>query len=226
MFGIKSSHQEDPQVRDDSFRAQLVLPRCIPKEELLGKFVFDENLSRLGQTVDWTYSRDGRVSMVVGGGGFSQALKRGERLLVPFECIKNASQFILLSKSLGELATNEALIKETPELRKPAPQKPLPIRPASRLTPVKPTKPKKNPLPKQKKLKAITPTKPVPKLKSIKPTKSKHNPTRKLALKLAPKQKAMTLKKSTLKPKPKQDQKQRRNQRQKKKVLTTKRIKK
>lgn len=223
MFGIKLSHQEEPQLQDDSFRAKLVLPRYIPKEELLGKFVFDENLSRLGQTVDWTYSPDGRVSMVVGGGGFSQALKRGERLLVPFECIKNASQFILLSKSLGELATNEALIKEKPELRKPTIIKPrqTPTRPASKLTPVKPTKAKQNPTPKQKKLKPITPTKPAPKLTPIKPTsKSKQSPTPKLKLKKKP------MSTPKLKLKQNRNQKQKQSPKQKKKASSTRRNKK
>jgi len=47
------------------FTARLELPRFIPKEEILRKQVFDSEVVCLGRAMDWTYTSDGEIKMVV-----------------------------------------------------------------------------------------------------------------------------------------------------------------
>jgi hypothetical protein len=47
-----------------NFTAELTLPSFIPKEDILGKQVFDSKVC-IGRAVDWIYSSDGVIKMVV-----------------------------------------------------------------------------------------------------------------------------------------------------------------
>jgi hypothetical protein len=47
------------------FTARLELPRFIPKEEILRKQVFDSEVVSLGRALDWTYTSDGEIKMIV-----------------------------------------------------------------------------------------------------------------------------------------------------------------
>ena len=47
------------------FVARLDLPLFIPKEEILGKYVFDYDIVCIGIVKDWTYMSDGEVKMIV-----------------------------------------------------------------------------------------------------------------------------------------------------------------
>jgi sporulation protein YlmC with PRC-barrel domain len=97
MFGKKNVEPES------GFTATLRLPRYYPKEELLGKVVFDHELDRVGQVVDWTYTPSGVISLVVSGRVLRGMLKEGDSLSVSFECIDRVGNFILLSKPLEAL---------------------------------------------------------------------------------------------------------------------------
>jgi sporulation protein YlmC with PRC-barrel domain len=104
MFGKKNVEP------DRGFTATLRLPRYYPKEELLGKAVFDYELDRVGQVVDWTYTPSGIISLVVSGRTLRGMLKEGDSLSVSFECIDRVGNFILLSKPLEALIPKEVAI--------------------------------------------------------------------------------------------------------------------
>jgi len=104
MFGKKNVEPER------GFTATLRLPRYYPKEELLGKVVFDYELDRVGQVVDWTYTPSGIISLVVSGRTLRGMLKEGDCLSVSFECIDRVGNFILLSKPLEALIPKEVAI--------------------------------------------------------------------------------------------------------------------
>ena len=104
MFGSK---RIEP---DRGFTATLKLPRYFPKEEILGKTVFDNGLGRVGQVVDWTYTPSGIISLVVSGKKLKEMLKEGENIIVPFEYIDRVGEFILLSKPLEALIPKDIAI--------------------------------------------------------------------------------------------------------------------
>ena len=80
-----------------NFTAKLQLPKFIPKEQILGKDVFDSEVVSLGVVEDWTYSPDGEVKMVVLYKGES---KKHSFILVPFSHIDRVGQFILLKTKI------------------------------------------------------------------------------------------------------------------------------
>jgi hypothetical protein len=84
------------------FTAKLKLPKYIPKDRILGRYVFDFDLERIGKAVDWTYTPEGQVVLIVSGKGVEGRLG-AEDIHVPFEYIERASKIILLSKSIDEL---------------------------------------------------------------------------------------------------------------------------
>lgn len=106
MFTRKREEQ------DSGFTATLRLPRYIPKDSLLGKVVFDYDLERVGQVVDWTYTIEGNISLVVSGKDLSKRVKEGGSVFVPFEYIERVGRFILLSKSMDSLLPKNAFIGE------------------------------------------------------------------------------------------------------------------
>jgi len=112
------------------FTAKLELPRFIPKEEILGKHVFDSGLAYLGIAMDWTYTSDGQIRVVVSK---DHSSKKDSFALIPFSHIDRVGQFILLRTS------EEEFIEETGEPEKPE-EKPS-------------EKPRKEEVPKDQKLK-------------------------------------------------------------------------
>jgi sporulation protein YlmC with PRC-barrel domain len=118
MFGKKQVEAEtEPQTR---FVATLKLPRYFPKEEILGKAVFDNQLERIGQATDWTYTPSGNISLIVSGKILKEMLKEGDSLLVPFEDIERVGDFILLSKPIDTLIQKEAVMGKGAVLEKMA----------------------------------------------------------------------------------------------------------
>lgn len=98
--------------QSSGFTATLRLPKYIPKDSLLGKIVFDYDLERIGQVIDWTYTPEGNISLVVSGKDLGKSLKGGDRLLIPFEHIERVGKFILLSASMDSLFPEKALLGE------------------------------------------------------------------------------------------------------------------
>ena len=119
MFGKKNVEPEP----DRGYTATLRLPRYYPKEELIGKVVFDYELDRVGQAVDWTYTPGGTVSLVVTGRSLRNMLKEGDSLSVPFEYIDRVGNFILLSKPLEILIPKEVAIGKEELMEKVAIEK-------------------------------------------------------------------------------------------------------
>jgi sporulation protein YlmC with PRC-barrel domain len=116
MFGKKQAEIEtEPQAR---FIATLKLPRYFPKEEILGKAVFDNQLERIGQATDWTYTPSGNISLIVSGKILKEMLKEGDSLIVPFEDIERVGDFILLSKPIDALIQKEAIMGKGEMLEK------------------------------------------------------------------------------------------------------------
>jgi len=76
-----------------SFTARLDLPGFIPKERILGKYVFASDVVCIGFVRDWTYSPDGEIKMVVKP---ENAPKNASTILIPFYHIDRVGQFILL----------------------------------------------------------------------------------------------------------------------------------
>lgn len=109
MFWDKKRGDEN----NKGFVATLRLPKYIPKEELLGKVVFDYELERIGQAIDWTYTPDGHIALIVTGRTLRERLKGQDRISVPFEYIDRVGSFILLTKPLDVL-----LPKEIPPMKK------------------------------------------------------------------------------------------------------------
>lgn len=106
MFKRKREEQ------DRGFTATLRLPKYIPKDRLLGKVVFDYDLERIGQVIDWTYTPEGRISLVVSGKGMGKSLKGGDSVFIPFEYIERVGRFILLSESVDSLLPKNVIISE------------------------------------------------------------------------------------------------------------------
>jgi len=75
-----------------SFTAKLELPRFIPKEEILGKEVFDSEILYVGSAKDWTYSSDGIIKMVIKA---ETSVDRAP-ILIPFYHIDRVGEFIML----------------------------------------------------------------------------------------------------------------------------------
>ena len=75
------------------FTAKLELPRFIPKEQILGKYVFDSEVVCIGLVEDWTYSSDGEIKMVV---KMKDGVNKNSPVLIPFSQIDKVGQFILL----------------------------------------------------------------------------------------------------------------------------------
>jgi len=74
------------------FTAKLDLPTFIPREEILGKQVFDSEIVCIGSVKDWTYSSDGIIKMVVKRDDDAKKAS----LLIPFSYIDRVGEFIML----------------------------------------------------------------------------------------------------------------------------------
>jgi sporulation protein YlmC with PRC-barrel domain len=75
------------------FTAKLELPRFIPKEQILGKHVFDSELTHMGVANDWTYSFDGQVGIIV---NMKKGKRKSSTAFVPLSKIDRVGEFILL----------------------------------------------------------------------------------------------------------------------------------
>ncbi len=80
-----------------NFTARLELPYFIPKDDLLGKQVFDSEIVCVGTVKDWTYSEDGIIKMIVKADDGKK-----ETMLVPFYTIEKVGQFIMLKTKRKE----------------------------------------------------------------------------------------------------------------------------
>ena len=80
------------------FTARLELPRFIPKEEILRKQVFDSEVVSLGRALDWTYTSDGEIKMIV------KKRQGNDNLitLVPFSHIERVGETILLKTKIDK----------------------------------------------------------------------------------------------------------------------------
>ena len=76
-----------------NFIAKLELPRFIPKEQILGKQVFDSEVLCIGLVEDWTYSSEGEIKMVV---KIESKDKSNSTVTIPFSHIERVGQFVLL----------------------------------------------------------------------------------------------------------------------------------
>ena len=76
-----------------NFIAKLELPRFIPKEQILGKQVFDSEVLCIGLVEDWTYSSEGEIKMVV---RIESEDKSNSTVTIPFSYIERVGQFVLL----------------------------------------------------------------------------------------------------------------------------------
>jgi len=85
-----------------NFIAKLELPRFIPKEQIIGKYILDSDVVCLGVVEDWTYSPDGEVKMIVGPPPPIDEAKK-KYILVPFSDIDRVGQFILLKSTKENL---------------------------------------------------------------------------------------------------------------------------
>ncbi|MCW4019646.1 MAG: hypothetical protein NWF14_00225 [Candidatus Bathyarchaeota archaeon] len=93
------------------FTARLELPRFIPKEQILGKHVYDSQVAHVGITNDWNYSSDGHVGIIV-------KIKNGKKTstaFIPFSQIDRVGEFILLKTDGAKLQID---IKEAEEPKK------------------------------------------------------------------------------------------------------------
>ncbi len=86
-----------------NFTARLELPEFIPKEQILGKHVFDSEVVCMGLVEDWTYSRDGEITMVVKE---KSKAKGTSTILIPFYEIDRVGQFILLKAKREKIMEN------------------------------------------------------------------------------------------------------------------------
>lgn len=91
--------------QDSGFTATLRLPKYIPKDNLLGKVVFDYDLERVGQIIDWTYTPEGIISLVVSR---KKNPEEGDRVFIPFKYIERVGRFILLSEPMDSLLPKNA----------------------------------------------------------------------------------------------------------------------
>jgi len=81
------------------FTAKLELPEFIPKEMILGKYVLDSEVRKIGIIKDWTYSTDGKIKMIVK----TRNLKNKTTIiLIPFSHIERVGQFVLLKTKVIE----------------------------------------------------------------------------------------------------------------------------
>jgi sporulation protein YlmC with PRC-barrel domain len=87
----------------NGFEALLILPKYIPKNKIIGKHVFDYDLKRVGQAVDWTYTQEGEVSLIVSGLSNEDFLTTNKNIFVPFRYIERAKKIIILSKSIKKI---------------------------------------------------------------------------------------------------------------------------
>ena len=76
-----------------NFIAKLELPKFIPKEQILGKQVFDSEVLCIGLVEDWTYSSEGEIKMVV---KIESEDKSNSTVTIPFSYIERVGQFVLL----------------------------------------------------------------------------------------------------------------------------------
>jgi len=101
------------------FTARLELPRFIPKEEILKKQVFDSEVVSLGRAMDWTYTSDGVIKMIV------KKRQGNDNLitLVPFSHIERVGETILLKTKMDKYEVmkqqEEARDRSKPKDRKP-----------------------------------------------------------------------------------------------------------
>ncbi len=102
------------------FTAKLELPTFIPKEEILGKHVFDSGLVYLGLAKDWTYTSDGQIRVVVSS---DHASKKNSVALIPFSHIDRVGQFILLRTSEEEFIEEREEPEEKEERASEKPRK-------------------------------------------------------------------------------------------------------
>lgn len=87
-----------------NFTARLELPEFIPKEQILGKHVFDSEVVCMGLVEDWTYSADGEINMVVKE---KSKAKGTSAILIPFYEIDRVGQFILLRSKREKIIENQ-----------------------------------------------------------------------------------------------------------------------
>ncbi len=85
------------------FTAKLELPEYIPKEQILGKHVFDSEVVYVGVVRDWTYSPDGQIKLVINTEGTD---RKDGGILIPFSFISKVGQFILLKVSKSKFGEN------------------------------------------------------------------------------------------------------------------------
>ena len=100
------------EVKDDGFTATLSLPKYIPKDRLLGRVVFDYDLERIGQAVNWTYTPEGQISLIVSGDDLKERLKGDDTVLIPFRYIDRAGRVILLSEPIDTLLSRDPISKD------------------------------------------------------------------------------------------------------------------
>ena len=81
------------------FTAKLELPEYIPKEEILRKQVFDAEIKFIGPVMDWTYSSDGTIKMVVRNEDDPTKIP----ILVPFFQIHTVGEHVILKVKRAEL---------------------------------------------------------------------------------------------------------------------------
>ena len=83
------------------FSAKLELPEYFPKEEILNKKVFDAEIKFIGPVIDWTYSSDGTIKMIVKNEDDPTKVP----VLIPFFQIHTVGEHIILKVKKGELKT-------------------------------------------------------------------------------------------------------------------------
>ena len=96
--------------KDKEVRATLELPKYIPKEELLGKDVFDSEIEKVGRVRDWDYEPDGVIHLVVDrdeGNPPKRKRPNAREVLIPFANVDRVGSFILLDAPLGSLIQEE-----------------------------------------------------------------------------------------------------------------------
>ena len=86
-----------------NFTAKLELPRFIPKEQILRKYVLDSEVVCIGLVEDWTYFSDGEIKMVVKP---KNGAKKASNILVPFSHVDRVGQFILLKTKRENIIEN------------------------------------------------------------------------------------------------------------------------
>ncbi|MEM2914933.1 MAG: hypothetical protein QXH91_06005 [Candidatus Bathyarchaeia archaeon] len=105
-----------------NFTAKLELPQFIPKEEILGKYVFDSEVVCIGLVEDWTYTPDGVVKMVV---RVENGKNNGSTILIPFSYIDRGGQFVLLKAGREKFLGNMGQNTDKKDLKEEKERKPL-----------------------------------------------------------------------------------------------------